>query len=403
MNSDATQTQESASGSAWQSGGFNAVLMPSRDALAMVQRRLAQDLRILPLSVEGRTLVCAAYEGTEPTAVPRLEYELNRPVRLIWATERSVMQGIHRAYSAMPAPEAEDLVSAVSQRSQRRLKPAKAVEPRTQSGSQQPMRIIAVTSGKGGVGKSTLSANLGIALSQQGLRVGLIDCDFGLSNLHVYLGVKPETSLGDVLAGKLRPEQAFVEGPEGTRLLPGASGASEMADLELKDLKEAGLDFRALQGHFDFLILDTAAGIHKGVISLLEEADDVVLVMTPDPSSVQDAYLTARLLVERRPDVRIDCIINDAQDESSSRLLFAKFQTFLASYRQAKAHYLGRVSSDQAVKKAGRTRLPVLLTDPNSKAAQDIRFLARKLSKSTAVKPEKPGLISKLFSRFAAA
>lgn len=357
---------------------FLDILNPSRDALALVPKRVAQRAQLLPLALDGRTLVCAGYDPIDAARVAQFQFEVRREVNLVKAHKADVLRGLDKAYGGEVCLEVDELLSAVTDQA---VAQAKRKE-RSMDSARRPsrLRVISVTSGKGGVGKSTVVANLGVSLAQHNLRVALMDCDFGLSNLHVLLGARPKHTLADVVMGRVSFADALISGPAGVSLLGGASGVAELASMDYGQLVQAGIGFDQLANSFDMLLLDTAAGIHEGVISMLEVSEKVVFVITPDPTSIHDAYVTVKVLLKRKPTAAIAVLVNQAKDVSSAKLLFAKFQTFLSLYMDARAEYLGCVVRDEAVVRATRSRLPVAVAEPDSASSQGLDLVARKIA-----------------------
>lgn len=346
------------------------------EAIALVPKRVAYEAQLLPVRVEDRRLVCLGREPVNPDAVRRFIDAVCREVTIIPAARQDVAAGLRAAYGPPEYVEAIDLVEAVSAKPSRRNLELHESERLRQG----PMKVIAVTSGKGGVGKTSITANLAIALASRGYRVGLMDCDFGLSNLHVLLGVNPRFTLSDVINKKVDPLTAFELTQGGVYLLAGPTGASEFANLNYGNLQAANAGFSMISHAFDFLLLDTAAGIHDGVLSLLMAADEAILVATPDPAAILDAYVTARALLDRRPSTVVKCIVNQATNDTQAKLIFAKFMTFLSLNSDAHAEYYGKVAADKAAVMAARMRQPLMLSAPGSQAAKDIEALACKLA-----------------------
>lgn len=369
-------------------------LKPSLDAVELVPKNIAFAARLVPLRVEGRKLVCAGVLPFEWSQLRLFESRVCREVEIVAASAEAVETGLRQVYGATQYGEADRLIEAL-------VPKPKSVKPQaplthTKRMNSGPMKVIAVTSGKGGVGKSSTTANLAIALAKQSFKVGVIDCDFGLSNMHVMLGCKPEHSLSDVLAKKIPMAEAFELAPGGIYLLAGPTGAAEFADLNYSSLQSAGAGLSSLDSEFDYLFLDTSAGIHDGVMSLLMAADEVFIVLTPDPASIMDAYVTARALLEKRPTATIKCIVNQTANETEAKLIFAKFMTFISLNTAGKARYLGKVQSDKAVVQAARSKSPVILSAPRSSAARDFSVLASAVAGTPAgAKPE-----SNVFGRF---
>ncbi|MBS1715839.1 MAG: P-loop NTPase [Armatimonadetes bacterium] len=344
--------------------------------LDLVPAKVAVANRVLPIGLSSDVLVCMAEEPDDPYLMSRLRFQLQRDVRLIPARP-GFDRALEEAYGGDPCPETEDLVSAVTAPLEGVVRQRKGVSHRPWNAAP---KVIAVTSGKGGVGKTTMTANLGIALARLGLTVGVIDCDFGLSNLHVMLGMRPVHKLPDVLSGRVPLHDGFEPGPEGLRVLAGATGSPELAELTYARLSRGGVSTENLKRIFDIVFLDTGAGIARGALSMLTNADEALLVVTPDPSSVQDAYVTLRVLTERKPMMRVGFVVNDVKDSSQASDVAAKFQTFSALHLGCQLRYLGSVSHDHAVEKATRSRSPVVQSAPKSRAARDIEALAYRFS-----------------------
>jgi hypothetical protein len=206
--------------------------------LDLVPSKVALGNRVLPVGFSGTALVCMAQDPDDPFLQSRLRFQLQREIRLIPARE-GFAEAMREAYGGDPCPEAEDLVSAVSTHV---VVPQQTTKHNFRAWNAAP-RVVAVTSGKGGVGKTTLTANIGIALARLGLNVGMLDCDFGLSNLHVVLGIRPAHKLPDVLQGRVSLADAFSQGPDGVRVLAGATGSTELAELSYWQLHKGGLTF----------------------------------------------------------------------------------------------------------------------------------------------------------------
>ena len=360
--------------------------------LDLVPSKVAVANSVLPIGLSGNTLVCMAEEPDDPYLQSRLRFQLQRDVRLIPARE-GFREALRDAYGGDPCPETEDLVSAVTTHPETKAKHGGIQRHRQWNA---PPKVIAVTSGKGGVGKTTLTANLGIALTQIGLEVGVVDCDFGLSNLHVMLGMRPVHKLPDVLQGRVSLHEGFEAGPGGLKVLAGATGSPDLAELSYSRLQKGGVSTEALKRLFDIVLLDTGAGITRSVLSMLTNADEALLVVTPDPSSVQDAYVTLRVLTERRPHMRVGFVVNDVVDRSQAMDVACKFQTFSALHLGCQPKFLGSIQHDKAVESATRSRSPLLLSASRSKAAKDVLGLAYRFS---GIPDERQGLFQRIVQR----
>lgn len=238
------------------------------------------------------------------------------------------------------------------------------------------MKIITVASGKGGVGKTTLVANIGIALTQSGHRVVLFDGDLGLANLDVVLGLKSETRLRHAIDGIVGLSEAIVEGPAGVKVITGDSGLGKMIRLSRKRLEallEQVDDFAATT---DFLIFDASAGADAKVMTFARKADEVVLVVTPDPASIVDAYATAKVLFRAKPDAQVRIVVNMAQSEKQAQKAFAAVQSAVKQFIGKTIHFSGAVSFDPEVSSYNRSKSPFVLNTPNFHVSDEVRKVA---------------------------
>ncbi|MDI3281306.1 MAG: MinD/ParA family protein, partial [Bacillota bacterium] len=188
-------------------------------------------------------------------------------------------------------------------------------------------RVITVTSGKGGVGKTNLVANLGIALASEGLRVGLFDADLGLANIDVLLGLVPRYSLAHVLSGERQIEEIMVPGPGGVMILAGASGMSSLADVPPESLHRLIQSMDRLDGLLDICLVDTGAGIGRQVMSFVLVAEEVVVVTTPEPTAVTDAYGLIKTLKLNRSSAGIFLVVNMVEGPVEGQEIFHRLQT----------------------------------------------------------------------------
>lgn len=240
-------------------------------------------------------------------------------------------------------------------------------------------RVIAVTSGKGGVGKTTVALNLAIALAQQDKRTLVLDADLGLANIHVLAGLNPKATVCDVVEGRASLCDAIVEGPGKVSLLCGISGVSQMSDRSrrMATIVENELKFLALK--FDNVIIDTGAGISKHVVHFLSLADDIIVVATPDLTSTLDAYGMIKTVHEAELKGRVYLFANEAQDDNEANGIMNKLNACSSRFLDVAISYLGYLRGDDAIRQAGQMRVPVLLSQPDSEASRQIRMAAHKL------------------------
>lgn len=242
------------------------------------------------------------------------------------------------------------------------------------------MKIIAVTSGKGGVGKTALAANLGIAFSLKGQRVVVFDADLGLANLDVLLGIKAEFTLQHVLDGTTSLPEALIEGPGGIRIVAGGSGVGKLLRISRKRLQEFLLQVAELESSTDILMFDTASGADAHVMTFARCADQVLLVATPDPASILDAYATAKVLLRHKPDAFIRVILNLVTEEAQARRVFSAMQAITQRFLDKDLYYGGCVRQDPRVTHWTRLSKPFLLAEPKSPASRDVAALAANLA-----------------------
>lgn len=249
----------------------------------------------------------------------------------------------------------------------------------TASRGLSPRLSIAVTSGKGGVGKTQLSANLALALAQRGLKVLLLDADLGLAGLDLALGVTPTHTLSDVLEGKCTPEEIIVEGPCGLRLLPACPGRYEMANLSPseRDMLTNAIDECAES--YDVLLTDTGAGINSNSVSFAAGADEVILVATPDPTSMRDAYAMAKVLAKRAGVETLRFVANQVNSEAQAAEQHDTLRGLIRRFLPVDLAYLGCIPRDELVRQGAASGSPFLLKSPEAHAARAIQAIAQRL------------------------
>lgn len=240
----------------------------------------------------------------------------------------------------------------------------------------RPTRVIAVTSGKGGVGKSTVSINLATALAAAGSRVTLLDADLGLANIDVLLGLAPSHTLADVLDGTCSLKEILLEGPAGVRIVPASSGVQRMA--ELSDRERAGLmnAFSELEGSMDIMVVDTAAGIAANSLQFCEASQEVIVVVCNDPASITDAYATIKVINQRTRRDRFRVLVNMVQNDGEARDIFNRLIKATERFLDVTLDFIGAIPFDRCVGQAARRRGPVVSCYPASPAGTAFKKLA---------------------------
>lgn len=249
-------------------------------------------------------------------------------------------------------------------------------------------RVLAITSGKGGVGKTNVVAGLAMALAQLGQRVVVLDADFGLANLDILLGLNPPATLEQVLRGEKLLEEILVEGPFGIRIIPASSGVQELTRLD------AVAELRLVQGlqrvseTTDWMLIDTAAGIHDSVVKLLMAAQEVCLVTTPEPTSLVDAYAMVKVVHLRDPHKTLWLLVNNAQGREEAEETIEQLQAATQRFLGRDLQVLGLIPSDPHVLQAVRQQRGVMDLYPRSPVAAAFRTVAQELVKEVPLQKD---------------
>lgn len=247
--------------------------------------------------------------------------------------------------------------------------------------SGKPIRVISVASGKGGVGKTNVSVNIGTALSKLGNRVMLMDADMGLANVDIMLGLQTQYNLSHVLDGQKTLKEVIADGPAGLQIIPAASGVKRMA--QLNAMENAGIinAFSELSNDIDVLIIDTAAGIADSVVSFCRASQEVIVVVTDEPASITDAYALIKVLSRDYGVSRFRLLANMVGSKKEGRMLYQKMASVTEKFLNVTLDYLGAVPYDRALKQAVQRQKPVVLTSPNSDAAESFYAMAQEVNR----------------------
>lgn len=267
-------------------------------------------------------------------------------------------------------------------------------------------KVITVTSGKGGVGKSNISVNLAIQLSRFGKKVVVLDADFGLANIEVMLGLRPKYNLADMMFHGKSVKEIIAPGPENIAFISGGSGLREMTNLSRDQIQSLVLSMYELDQVADIVLIDTGAGISDTVIDLVMCSAQVLLVATPEPTSITDAYALLKT-IQRQVDfdpgrMKIQMIGNRTKSYEDGKDLFRKLSTVSGKFLQVQMEYLGSIPDDPKLQNAVMRQVPVSIAYPNAPAARAMMELALQLENGTVQEEEAPskglsGLLARMF------
>lgn len=253
-------------------------------------------------------------------------------------------------------------------------------------------KVIAVSSGKGGVGKTNSVVNLAVAFAEMGKKVLLMDADLGLGNIDVLLGIAPRRNLGDLINGTMGLEEVLVDGPAGVKILPAASGVHELTELTSEQRLALTDHLESMKLDIDIMIIDTGAGISSNVLFFNVAAQEIVVVVSPEPTSLTDAYALMKVLLKKHGEKKFSLIVNTARTKKEGLEVYRKISLAADRFLGISIDYLGCVLKDDQVPKAVVEQRAVMDIFPDSRASECFREIARELSIRPAAKGIKGGL-----------
>ncbi|MCG8558126.1 MAG: MinD/ParA family protein [Proteobacteria bacterium] len=238
------------------------------------------------------------------------------------------------------------------------------------------MRTVTISSGKGGVGKSNVAVNLGLALAQDGKRVLLFDADLGLANLDILFGFSSKRSVADIVDASHDIRDVLLDGPHGLRVLPASSGVLDLERLSADQRLQIIECIQEASEDFDLLIVDTGAGLTDNVLFFASSADDVVIVTTPEPTAMADSYALIKVLNRGKYSGRFTLLVNRVSDPAQGVAVHERLSSVSRRFLGVQLHFYGSLMHDAALEAAVRLRQPVMVSHPNSTIAGAFRSLA---------------------------
>jgi len=233
-------------------------------------------------------------------------------------------------------------------------------------------KLIAITSGKGGVGKTNFILNLAIAMSIRGKKVLLVDADMNLSNIDVLLGVYPEFTLANLLDDDITAEKLLLEGPRGIKILSASSGDFMIMQNQKKFQQALIQVYMDMRKEFDYILVDTGAGITDYTLDFLFPAEKIVVITTPDPTAITDAYAMIKILYFRAKNPNISLVINMVQTEEEAKNIYNKINLIVQHFLNKTVNYYGCILLDNNIKEAVREQVPLIIKRPRSTASANI-------------------------------
>ncbi|ACL70416.1 MinD/ParA family protein [Halothermothrix orenii] len=259
-------------------------------------------------------------------------------------------------------------------------------------------RVIAIASGKGGVGKTNVAVNLGLALQKKGKRVLLLDADLGMANVDILLGLTPKYNLNHVLKGKCDFYEALLEGPEGLHVLPGTSGVEDLINISSREVNRLIETFNQMEENYDIILIDVGAGIHYSVINFIMGCDEVVVVLTPEPTAVMDAYSLIKIMANHGYNRDISLLINQVSNQQEGDKVTGRMTKVIEEYLGLDVRVMGYIPFDEHIRQAVKAQQAVVHLYPGSKAGKAFSGIAERVLNQTRTKKPKgmKGFVSKI-------
>jgi flagellar biosynthesis protein FlhG len=249
------------------------------------------------------------------------------------------------------------------------------------------LKIVTITSGKGGVGKTNIAVNLAISLAQKGYKTCLFDADIGLANVNILMGIVGKYTLEDVISGSKILKEVIIKNWNNIDIIPGSSGVEQFETLEKKELENIISQFSKLD-EYDYIIVDTGAGISKAVLSFCLASSILIVAVVPEPTSLTDAYSLLKVLKFNGFKNQVHIIANRVKSENIGKKVFEKFRSTVNKYISLDLNYFGSIPEDESVLEAVSMQSPFIILFPDSPASKKIFQISRNLSQSEEQKGE---------------
>ncbi|MFH1419569.1 MAG: MinD/ParA family protein [Planctomycetota bacterium] len=293
--------------------------------------------------------------------------------------------------TAIPKDQASEL---------RRLVESRAAPPALAVRRRHSARVLAVASGKGGVGKTNIAVNLAICLARRGLHVALVDADLGTANVDVLMNVRPLYDLSHVIRGKHTLEEVAAPVGRRLRLIAGASGLASVADLSEFERHRLIHEMGRLEAQSDVVLLDCGAGISRNVLAFAHSADDLLVVTTPEPTALTDAYALIKALSRAPQPPQMRLVVNQASTDREADLVAGRIRSVATRFLGVSIECVGRILQDRHVPLAVRQRVPFVVKYPGSDAAKGVTALAERVALWAFAGAARPGFFRRVFRFF---
>ncbi len=244
------------------------------------------------------------------------------------------------------------------------------------------VRALSFTSGKGGVGKTNIVVNLSVQLAKRGKKVLLIDADLGLANIDIMLNLNPQFTVEDVLLGKKQIHEVMVEGPLGVHILPASSGVSEMTELSGEQQMHMLQQLASLQDNYDFILIDTGAGIASTVLRFNAAADEICVITTTEPTALTDAYALMKVMATKYQVRKFNLIVNQVGNMKEAKAVYEKLKAVFQQFLPVDLMMMGFIPRDVNFPKAVRAQTPLSLLQPNSSTSKAFALMAKHLEQN---------------------